>query len=361
MTMILDGTQGITFPDTSKQYNSYYSFKNRIINGAMVIDQRNAGASVTINGLSDVYTIDRFSAIGQSADGVFTIARSSVAPAGFTNSLLATVTTADSSIGASQFYDVSQFIEGFNVADFGWGAAGAATVTLSFWVRSSVTGTFGGALRNGSFNRSYPFSYTISAANTWEYKTITVPGDTTGTWLTTNGIGMGVTWSLGDGSSRLSTAGAWAAGNFAGATGQTNLIATNGATFYITGVQLEKGIVATSFDYRPYGTELALCQRYYEKSYNADVAPATATAVGAAVGGTYDGGSIGVVQARFAVAKRATATVAVWGTDGTSNVVVDNANRTATITNIGMSGASITYAGNGNFLGYTQFTASAEL
>jgi hypothetical protein len=265
MTMIIDGTNGLTFPDTSKQYNSYYSFKNRIINGAMVIDQRNNGASVTINGLSDVYTIDRFSAIGQSADGVFTIARSSVAPAGFTNSLLATVTTADSSIGASQFYDVSQFIEGFNVADFGWGAAGAATVTLSFWVRSSVTGTFGGALRNASFNRSYPFTYTISAANTWEQKSVTIAGDTTGTWGTTNGIGIGVTWSLGDGSSRLSTAGAWAAGNFAGATGQTNLIATNGATFYITGVQLEKGIVATSFDYRPYGTELALCQRYYAR------------------------------------------------------------------------------------------------
>jgi hypothetical protein len=266
MVMVIDGTNGLTFPDTSKQYNSYYSFKNRIINGACVIDQRNAGASVTINTASDVYTIDRFSAVGQSADGVFTVARSSVAPSGFTNSLLVTVTTADSSIGASQFYDVSQLIEGFNVADFGWGAAGAATVTLSFWVRSSVTGTFGGALRNASFNRSYPFTYTISAANTWEQKSVTIAGDTTGTWGTTNGIGIGVTWSLGDGSSRLSTAGAWAAGNFAGATGQTNLIATNGATFYITGVQLEKGIVATSFDYRPYGTELQLCQRYYYKT-----------------------------------------------------------------------------------------------
>ena len=239
-------------------------FRNRIINGDMRIDQRNAGASVTINVASDMYTLDRFSAIGQVTDGVFTVARSTVAPSGFTNSLLATVTTADASIGSSQFYDINQFIEGFNVADLGWGAAGAQSVTLSFWVRSSITGTFGGALRNASFNRSYPFSYTISAANTWEQKTITIAGDTTGTWGTGNGIGIGVTWSLGDGSSRLSTAGTWAAGNFAGATGQTNLIATNGATFYTTGVQLEAGSVASPFERRDYGRELMMCQRYYQ-------------------------------------------------------------------------------------------------
>ena len=164
--------------DTQAQYTG---FKNRLINSAMVIDQRNAGASVTINTSTDAYTLDRFSCIGQTTDGVYTVARSSVAPAGFINSLLATVTTADSSIGASQFYDISQFIEGFNVADFGWGTASAATATLSFWVRSSVTGVFGGSFRNGSFNRSYPFTYTVSAANTWEYKTITVAGDTSGT------------------------------------------------------------------------------------------------------------------------------------------------------------------------------------
>ena len=244
-----------------------YMFRNRIINGAMVINQR--ATSVTITN-ADTYSVDRFFGTGQAADGVFTLQQSTTAPTGFNNSLLATVTTADSSIGASQYYLFIHRIEGYNIADLGWGTANAKTVTLSFWVRSSVTGTFGGSLRNSAADRSYPYSYTISAANTWEQKTITITGDTSGTWLTDNGIGISIAWSLGDGSSRLNTAGAWVAGSYSGATGQTNLIATNGATFYITGVQLEKGSTATSFDYRPYGTELVLCQRYFyaEATYN---------------------------------------------------------------------------------------------
>lgn len=246
----------------------YYGFKNRIINGAMVIDQRNAGASVTVNSNTDFFAVDRWAANGQSTDGVFTSQQSSTAPIGFVNSLVATVTTADSSIGASQRYFIGQKIEGFNIADFGWGTANAATVTLSFWVRSSLTGTFGGSLKNSAADRSYPFTYTINSANTFEQKTVTIAGDTSGTWLTTNGIGIVVSLSLGAGSSFLNTAGAWAAGNYFGATGQTNLIGTNGATFYITGVQLEKGSTATSFDFRSYTTELQLCQRYYWKFGN---------------------------------------------------------------------------------------------
>jgi hypothetical protein len=244
--------------------DSSLGFRNRIINGAMVIDQRNA--VTTVNSPIVTYTLDRWRVDGQSADGVFTVQKSTTAPAGFTNSLLATVTTADASIGANQLYLVSQAIEGFNVADLGFGAAGAQTVTLSFWVRSSVTGTFGGTLMNGAVNYSYPFTFTISSANTFEYKTITVAGATAGTWLTDNGVGLRVWFSLGAGSTYLGTSGSWAASGYYGATGQTNLIATNGATFYLTGVQLEKGSTATSFDYRPYGTELALCQRYYYKT-----------------------------------------------------------------------------------------------
>ncbi len=148
------------------------------------------------------------------------------------------------------------------MSDFGWGTANASTVTLSFWVRSSLTGTFSGSLSNASFNRSYPYSYTISSANTWEYKTITIAGDTSGTWLTTNGNGMNLRVTMGSGSTRLSTGGSWQAGNYDGVTGTTSVVGTNGATFYITGVQLEKGSTATSFDYRPYGTELQLAQRY---------------------------------------------------------------------------------------------------
>jgi len=164
---------------------------------------------------------------------------------------------------AGSIYVLGQNIEGFNAADLAWGTASAQTVTLSFWVRSSLTGTFGGVLRNSADTRSYPFTYTISSANTWEQKTITVPGDTTGTWLTNNGIGIRVSWGLGVGSTFSGTAGTWAGSNFQSATGAVSVVGTNGATFYITGVQLEKGSTATSFDYRPYGTELQLCQRYY--------------------------------------------------------------------------------------------------
>ena len=259
--------------------NTNQTFRNRIINGAMVIDQRNAGASVSIATTSDVYTLDRWAAAGQSADGVFTVQQDTTIPAGFKNSMKVTVTTADSSIGASQYYLMQQNIEGLNLTDINWGTVNAQNLTLSVWVRSSVTGTFGGSLR-GSFTtstRSYPFSYTINSANTWEQKSITITGDQSGTWATDNSTGIRLTFSLGDGSSRLGTANTWATANYTGVTGQTNLIATNAATWYVTGVQLEKGSTATSFDYRPYGTELALCQRYYQKSFPIGTAPAQNT------------------------------------------------------------------------------------
>jgi len=253
---------------------NYTGFKNRIINGAMVIDQRNAGAAVTVNNATDFYPVDRFLGFGELSDGVYTLQQSSTAPAGFVNSIIATVTTADASVGSSQYYFLSHRIEGTNCSDFGFGTANAKTVTLSFWVRSSLTGQFGGSLTNGAFNRAYPFTYTINSANTWEQKSVTVAGDTSGTWLTTTGIGMRIYWDIGSGSSNVGTAGAWGSIGYVGATGDTKLISTNGATFYITGVQLEKGSVATSFDYRPYGTELALCQRYYQKSFPQGTAPA---------------------------------------------------------------------------------------
>jgi hypothetical protein len=243
---------------------TFGGMRNRIINGDMRIDQRNAGAALTINQTANTYALDRWRLRGESSDGVFTVVQSSTAPTGFQNSLLVTVTTADASIGASQLYAVEQLIEGYNVADLGWGAAGAATVTLSFWVRSSLTGVFGGSLRNDAGNRSYPFTYTINAANTFEYKTITIVGDTTGTWEKTTSAGVWVNLSLGVGSDRKGTAGAWNSNNNFGATGETAVISTISATFYITGVQLEKGSSATSFEHRMYGQEYALCQRYFQ-------------------------------------------------------------------------------------------------
>jgi len=235
--------------------------RNRIINGDMLIDQRNAGATVTVNTGNAFYSVDRYFGAGTNSAGVFTIQQSSTAPAGFNSSALITVTTSATPSGTDN-YRFNQAVEGLNVADLNWGSANAQAVTLSFWVRSSLTGTFGGALQNSDKSRTYPFSYTISSANTWEQKTITVLGDTTGTWLTTNGIGVLVVWCLGA-ADRLGTAGSWSSTRYDGATGQTNLISTNGATFYITGIQLEAGSVATPFEHRMYGQELALCQRYY--------------------------------------------------------------------------------------------------
>jgi hypothetical protein len=248
---------------------NYDGYKNRLINSAMVIDQRNAGASVTPTADS-TYTLDRYiTALSQSSKfSVQQNAGSVTPPAGFNNYLGVTSLSAYSVL-AGDYFAIQQRIEGFNTLDLGWGAAGASTVTLSFWVRSSLTGTFGGCLANSAFNRSYPFSYTISSANTWEQKTITVAGDTSGTWLKTNGIGIRVSFALGYGATYGNgTAGAWVGSDLESVTGATSVVGTNGATFYITGVQLERGSTASSFEYRSYGTELALCQRYYEVLYN---------------------------------------------------------------------------------------------
>jgi hypothetical protein len=264
MTVSINGTSGLVFNDASTQNTSAFTggfaFRNRIINGAMVIDQRNAGASVTLTS-GGVYTVDRWQGL-EDTDGSMTAQQSTTAPAGFTNSLVCTTTSADASLGATQFAVLQQKIEGFNIYDLGWGTASAQSVTLSFQVYSSLTGTFGGALQNSAQNRSYPFSYSIPVANTWTTISVTIAGDTSGTWLTTSGIGVRVIFGLGVGATYSGTAGSWSGNLYLSATSAVSVVGTNGATFYITGVQLEKGSTATSFDYRPYGTELQLCQRY---------------------------------------------------------------------------------------------------
>ena len=262
--MILDGSLGVTFNDASLQpaAASPYGLKNKIINGAMVIDQRNAGASLT-QSTSHQFAVDRTFGIGGVA-GKFTMQQSSTAPTGFTKSLLVT-STSSYSVPSGDLYLIGQSIEGFNIADLDWGTANAKTVTLSFWVRSSLTGTFGGAIGNAGWlsnTRSYPFSYTISSANTWEQKSITIAGDTTGTWATNNTTGLTVSFGLGVGTSSSATAGAWIGSNVLAPTGATSVVGTNAATWYVTGVQLEVGSTATPFERRLYGQELALCQRY---------------------------------------------------------------------------------------------------
>ena len=240
--------------------------RNRIINGDMRIDQRNAGASYTqVNG---AYSLDRWA--GNSFDGgaatnKFSVQQSTTAPAGFSNSLLVTSLAATADSG-NDIFNIEQKIEGFNSADLAFGTVSAKTITLSFWVRSSLTGTFGGAIKNSARDRAYPFAYTISSANTFEYKTITIAGDTSGTWVgATNGTGLWLSFGLGVSSNRSNTAGAWAGGDLFSSTGATRVIGTSGATWQVTGVQLEAGSVATPFEHRQYGQELALCLRYFEK------------------------------------------------------------------------------------------------
>jgi len=263
------GGDSIVFADGSVNSSGFIGHRNRIINGAMVIDQRNAGASVSTASVNP-FTVDRWQVVSSPASN-FTAqqnAGSVTPPAGFTNYLGITSASAYSSAAGDQMY-ILQSLEGYNTADLGFGTANATAVTLSFRVYSSLTGTFGGALRNYGGTRSYPFTYTISSANTWTTISITIPGDTSGTWVGASNAGSFVLFiNLGSGSTYQGTAGAWASADYRSATGSVSVVGTNGATFYITGVQLERGSTASSFEYRPIGVELNNCFRYFFTSLN---------------------------------------------------------------------------------------------
>jgi hypothetical protein len=360
-------------------------FRNRIINGAMVIDQRNAGASTTPT-TGGTYNLDRWQ-VSMTQASKFSVqqnAGSVTPPAGFTNYLGITSTSAYS-ITSSDFFMLNQAIEGFNMADLNFGTANAKTITVSFWVRSSLTGTFGGAINNEDNSRGYPFSYTISSANTWEYKTVTVAGDTSGTWIgATNGRWGYVRFGLGVGSNNSTTAGAWAGANFFSSTGATSVVGTNGATFYVTGVQLEVGSTATSFDYRPYTTELQLCQRYYETSYNQgnteQVVPTNTpnSYVFLKTGTNTIAGGAGTAQETmgplaFKVTKRANPTLTIYSYTTSTTSMASNgwtgsdlAANTGSVgdtykygfTVVNKSGGNVTTGGYGIIFG---FAASAEL
>ena len=261
---LLVGTTSASVPSTTGFVSSAntFGFKNRIINGGMVIDQRNAGASVTPN---NVYTLDRWIGVTGGVASKYSVQQNAGAvttPAGFTNYLGVTSLSAYA-ITSTDRFGVAQYIEGFNTADLGFGTANASTVTVSFLVYSSLTGTFGGSLQNYLGTRSYPFSYSIPVANTWTKISITIAGDTSGTWVGASNSGsIALNFSTGTGSTLSGTAGVWAGADYRSATGSQSVVGTSGATFYITGVQLEKGSVATSFDQRAYSQELAMCQRY---------------------------------------------------------------------------------------------------
>jgi hypothetical protein len=288
-----------------------WAMRNRLINGDMRIDQRNAGGSITPSN-SWIYGVDRW-AFFSHVSNKYSVVKSSDAPAGFPSSILITSLSAYTP-AANEFCGFKQAIEGYNVADLDFGLATAKTVTLSFWVKSSVTGSFGVTFYNAGGARSFPASYTINAANTWEKKVITIAGDTAGTWLKDNGEGLVIDWVLGAGSGFNNTStSAWANG-WNHLSSNANLLATNGATLRISGVQFEAGSYATPFDFRPIGTELALCQRYYEKSFDDGVAPADGATGDRRMGpgGVYNGTNWDGPNISFKVNKRAAPTVTFY-------------------------------------------------
>lgn len=267
MSLTFNGTSGLTFPDgTTQNTQALPGMRNRIINGDMRIDQRNAGGSITPT-TGAVYNVDRWhTACAQVGKVSVQQNQGSVTPPSVFTHYVGINSLSAYSVVSTDFFTIQQTIEANSMVDLAWGTANAQPITLTFWVRSSLTGTFGGYVGNGiTPPTTYPFSYSISAANTWEFKTITIAGPTSGTWTRSgNGIGMVVGLSLGMGSSNSGPANAWQnGGTYYAPTGTVSVVGTSGATFYVTGVQVEKGTTATPFEYRPYGAELALCQRYF--------------------------------------------------------------------------------------------------
>jgi hypothetical protein len=336
----------------------------------MRIDQRSAGASIT-PASGGGYSLDRWQYVF-SQSSKFNIqqnAGSVTPPVGFKNYLGLTVAAAVT-IGSGDYLYIGQKVEGFNAADLAWGTANAKTVTLSFQVYSSLTGTFGGSFTNSDNTRSYPFTYTISSANTWTTISVTVAGDTSGTWDTTNGIGISVIFGLGLGSTYSGTAGSWAGADYRSATGATSVVGTSGATWYITGVQLEVGSTATPFERRLYNQELANCQRYFEKSYELVTVPGTNAFIGMVhVSGSSNGFADMLTMLNFNVQKRATPTMTFYREDGTSgswNMERSGSSTTPTVNSgsVGDNGGRIYCATGANWTVASlkgHWTASAEL
>ena len=244
------------------------SHRNLILNGRFDVFQRYLpGSQVVVNNGNNNYCMDRWYGRGEGSKGVFTFIQQDIqSDAQGAHAAARVNVTTTSTPSTNDVYKVAQRIEGANVRHLHFGTSSAKTITLSFLTKSSVTGTHGGSLMNSAQNRAYPFTYTISSANTWEQKSITIPGDTGGTWVTNTGIGLELNFDMGTAESNYRRpAGSWYAGRAEGADGAVQLITQSGADWYVTKVQLEIGDTATSFEHRSYGDELARCQRYYTR------------------------------------------------------------------------------------------------
>jgi hypothetical protein len=339
------GGDSITFADNSVQSSGWTGFKNRIINGSMTIDQRNGGNIAYSNtSIGNAYGVDRF-IVNMSSDATVSAQQSTDAPSGFQNSLKLSVVAADTSIGSNQYVQMYQSIEGYNIADLKWGTANAATVTVSFWVKSSVAGKYPVRLVNASGTRSYTFYTTINQSNTWEYKTKVVPGPTNGTFDSTNGAGISLGFSFGAGTFfGGATEDVWnttVSYQNSHMTPLVNWIATVGNEFLITGVQLERGSQASSFEYRPFGMELQLCQRYYEIT--------STYGNGFGVGGAY-------ISIPSKVSKRATPTIT-----GTNNSYTYNWSFSGYDTDSGTSYIYGVSSSGGYRVGFSSIVLNSEL
>ena len=244
--------------------------RNLIINGAMNVAQRATSTSMAHDGTTSTHVCDRFLAIFVNMDELDgTLSQDSSAPDGFANSLKWATGTAESAIATTEYYTIMQKIEAQNLQTLKYGTSGAVPITLTFYVKSSITGTYGITLQQLDVSRNRGSTYTINSANTWEKKTITFSGDTSGVINDDNGEGLRVEWHLAAGSTYTASANSdWATatnGRYAGSGHTQNGVATTaGATWFLSGVQLEIGQNATEFEHEPFERALTKCQRYYE-------------------------------------------------------------------------------------------------
>ena len=343
--------------------------RNKIINGAMEINQRGT-AAVAADG---AMISDRWKEI-EAGGGNMTCQVVADAPASFRNSIKAIASTADDCSQAADEYRILHMIEGNNVVNLYYGNSGAKTTTLSFWVKSSLTGNFPVGLENSASNRTHVKQYTINSADTWEKKSVTFVGDETGTWLITNGIGLKVSFVLGAGSNYTGTIDSWQGSRLYRGDSSVQFMATVNATYFVTGVQLEVGSTATDFEYRNFGEELALCQRYYEKSYDYDVAVGATTYIGmhlmggnvAATAGT---SHISGPTIPFQVPKRDNPTIVAYDQAGNSGKCQrfqlgnhNTDNQDITVQSIGTNNFRYITSGSSNSTGtQAHFTADSEL